>query len=87
MHGFRLQISQDFFVLCLTPQAGFEPATNRLTVDRSTTELLRNAPITYLKSNYRIWQVLLEKILEILFGDTQQSYLQVFGVHTSSKGA
>ena len=27
--------------ILLTPQAGFEPATNRLTVDRSTTELLR----------------------------------------------
>ena len=25
----------------ITPQAGFEPATNRLTVDRSTAELLR----------------------------------------------
>ncbi len=27
--------------ICKTPQAGFEPATNRLTVDRSTAELLR----------------------------------------------
>ena len=26
-----------------TPQVGLEPTTNRLTVDRSTTELLRNA--------------------------------------------
>ena len=25
-----------------TPQAGLEPATNRLTADRSTTELLRH---------------------------------------------
>jgi hypothetical protein len=25
----------------LTPQVGLEPTTNRLTVDRSTTELLR----------------------------------------------
>ena len=25
-----------------TPQVGFEPTTNRLTADRSTTELLRN---------------------------------------------
>ena len=25
-----------------TPRAGFEPATNRLTVDRSTAELPRN---------------------------------------------
>ncbi len=27
-----------------TPRAGFEPATNRLTADRSTTELPRNEP-------------------------------------------
>ena len=27
----------------LTPQVGFEPTTNRLTADRSTTELLRKA--------------------------------------------
>ncbi len=27
----------------LTPQVGFEPTTNRLTVDRSATELLRIA--------------------------------------------
>ena len=26
----------------LAPQVGFEPTTNRLTVDRSTTELLRS---------------------------------------------
>ena len=26
----------------MAPQAGFEPATNRLTADRSTTELLRS---------------------------------------------
>ena len=25
-----------------SPQVGFEPTTNRLTVERSTTELLRN---------------------------------------------
>ena len=30
-------------ILNQTPQARFELATNRLTVDRSTTELLRNA--------------------------------------------
>ena len=30
----------------ITPQAGFEPATNRLTADCSTTELLRNNIIT-----------------------------------------
>tara|TARA_Y100001968_G_scaffold123664_1_gene112691 strand:- start:47122 stop:47301 length:180 start_codon:yes stop_codon:yes gene_type:complete len=29
-----------------TPRAGFEPATNRLTVDRSTAELPRNAKRT-----------------------------------------
>ncbi len=29
--------------LYLTPQVGFEPTTNRLTVDRSATELLRIA--------------------------------------------
>jgi hypothetical protein len=33
----------------MAPQAGFEPATNRLTADCSTTELLRNG---YLKA----WQ-------------------------------
>ena len=27
----------------LAPQVGFEPTTNRLTADRSTTELLRSA--------------------------------------------
>ncbi len=27
----------------MAPQAGFEPATDRLTVDSSTAELLRNA--------------------------------------------
>ena len=32
----------------ITPQAGFEPATNRLTADRSTTELLRNAQIFFI---------------------------------------
>ena len=32
-----------FVLFGLTPQVGFEPTTNRLTVDRSTTELLRNA--------------------------------------------
>lgn len=26
----------------MAPEVGFEPTTNRLTVDRSTTELLRN---------------------------------------------
>ena len=31
----------DFAFLFKTPQVGFEPTTNRLTVDRSTTELLR----------------------------------------------
>ena len=30
------------FFFIVTPQAGFEPATDRLTADCSTTELLRN---------------------------------------------
>jgi hypothetical protein len=30
----------------ITPQAGFEPATDRLTADCSTTELLRNVAIS-----------------------------------------
>ncbi len=30
-----------------TPQAGLEPATNRLTADRSTTELLRIMKLTF----------------------------------------
>jgi hypothetical protein len=47
----------------LTPQAGFEPATNRLTADRSTTELLRNALNTNSSLKKRIWQVLLEIFL------------------------
>ena len=29
------------FLVYLTPQVGFEPTTNRLTADRSTTELLK----------------------------------------------
>lgn len=31
-----------------TPQEGFEPTTNRLTADRSTTELLRNSIIHFM---------------------------------------
>ncbi len=34
---------RSFFVI--TPQAGFEPATDRLTADCSTTELLRNVAV------------------------------------------
>ncbi len=33
----------------MAPQAGFEPATNRLTADCSTTELLRNHIISLSK--------------------------------------
>lgn len=63
--GFQTaNLSVLYFLVCLTPQAGFEPATNRLTVDRSTTELLRNAPISYSKAKSRIWQVLLENFLD-----------------------
>jgi hypothetical protein len=29
----------------VAPEVGFEPTTNRLTADRSTTELLRNFPV------------------------------------------
>jgi hypothetical protein len=29
----------------VAPEVGFEPTTNRLTADRSTTELLRNSPV------------------------------------------
>ena len=29
-------------IIIITPQEGLEPTTNRLTADRSTTELLRN---------------------------------------------
>jgi hypothetical protein len=32
----------------MAPQAGFEPATNRLTADCSTTELLWNIPFRLL---------------------------------------
>ena len=42
--------------LIKTPQARFELATNRLTADRSTTELLRTT-IKHLKAKNRIWQV------------------------------
>jgi hypothetical protein len=38
-----------------TPQVGFEPTTNRLTVDRSTTELLRNAYFIVQKA-VTVWQ-------------------------------
>ncbi len=34
-----------------TPQVGFEPTTNRLTVDRSATELLRIALVTISHNN------------------------------------
>ena len=34
------------------PRAGFEPATNRLTVDRSTAELPRNAALTGARRTY-----------------------------------
>ena len=43
----------------LTPQVGFEPTTNRLTVDRSATELLRIA-LTAINNNsecFNNWQV------------------------------
>ena len=35
-----------------TPRAGFEPATNRLTVDRSTAELPRNGPTNRTRRTY-----------------------------------
>ena len=38
-----LAFLQDSLLIIKTPQARFELATSRLTVDRSTTELLRNA--------------------------------------------
>ena len=34
-----------------TPQVGFEPTTNRLTVDRSATELLRKAFVAINNNN------------------------------------
>ena len=37
-------------VYFLSPQIGFEPMTNRLTVERSTTELLRNIFLLYQSS-------------------------------------
>lgn len=37
--GRRVNVGPFYFA----PRAGFEPATNRLTVDRSTAELPRNA--------------------------------------------
>ena len=43
----------------MAPEVGFEPTTNRLTADRSTTELLRNIavhsenPFTHKRSNLR----------------------------------
>ena len=43
-----------------TPQAGFEPATNRLTADRSTTELLRNANLIVSRI-WAFWQALEKK--------------------------
>jgi hypothetical protein len=35
-----------------TPQVGFEPTTNRLTADRSTTELLRITREAYLSDKW-----------------------------------
>ena len=37
----------------MAPEVGFEPTTNRLTADRSTTELLRNVdgPANYSRAN------------------------------------
>ena len=54
-------------LLTKTPQVGFEPTTNRLTVDRSTTELLRNGNYIVHKLGL-LWQVffrgfLTEKLL------------------------
>jgi hypothetical protein len=40
-----------------TPQARLELATNRLTADRSTTELLRIAAVIILAKRRGIWQV------------------------------
>ena len=41
-----------------TPQVGFEPTTNRLTVDRSATELLRIAALAIcnISGNKNKWQ-------------------------------
>ena len=36
-------------ILRMAPEVGFEPTTNRLTADRSTTELLRISPVRSLK--------------------------------------
>ncbi len=36
-----------YIKLLKTPQAGFEPATNRLTADRSTAELLRITAVAF----------------------------------------
>ena len=67
------EICYDSFLLSyLTPQAGFEPATNRLTADRSTTELLRNAAITYSSLRIGIWQVLLQKFLGFFLVNAKQ---------------
>lgn len=51
-------------VLFLTPQIGFEPMTNRLTADRSTTELSGIA-IDYSKTKFPKDQALGEKRLEV----------------------
>jgi hypothetical protein len=48
----------------MAPEVGFEPTTNRLTADRSTTELLRiKIPLlNYIKTEYHLhpnpWPVL-----------------------------
>lgn len=49
------------YLFLKTPQVGFEPTTNRLTVDRSATELLRIALLA-LNNNSECpctWQVFL----------------------------
>ena len=39
----ELRAAEDRVVQEVAPEVGFEPTTNRLTADRSTTELLRNS--------------------------------------------
>ena len=51
-----------------TPQVGFEPTTNRLTVDRSATELLRISSLDICHNNesQNNWQVFCQKYFPLI---------------------
>ena len=61
--SFKISLCSVWFILTslevpykLAPQAGFEPATDRLTADCSTTELLRSDNIEGVQSTAQTWK-------------------------------